>query len=226
MSDAIANLLMTSDLFQGLSRKEVSALIGAGRVRTYEPKEVVFLKGSPSDALYLVVSGRIGVISGGPDGHVLNYRSIESGDILGEIGVLDGGVRSTAASAELRTELLVIPKKAFERFLDDHPTATRAILVILARRLRSTSGLLEDTLFLDALRRVARRLLEAAVSSGDRAPRVDLTQEALGQRAGLSRVSVNHQLQKLKELGLIEIETGRVRLKDPAGLSALVDGRD
>jgi CRP-like cAMP-binding protein len=224
MRDAIANLLKGNEIFSALSRKEIEHLIDDGRILTLDPKDVVFLKGDPSNALYLVVSGRVCIESQSRGGNVLTHRSIECGEIFGEIGLLDGGVRTATAAADRRTELLVIPRKSFERFLEESPSATRAILVVLARRLRSTSALLEDALFLDALRRVARRLLESARSAGGRAPRVDLTQEALGQRAGLSRVSVNFQLQKLRDLGLIEIEPGRVRLIDLTGLTAIADG--
>ena len=224
MRDAVANLLKSSQIFSALSRKEVEQLIDDGHIRRLAPKDVVFLKGDPSDALYLVVSGRVCIESQSRGGNVLTHRSIECGEIFGEIGLLDGDVRTATAAAEQRTELLMIPRKAFERFLEESPAATRAILVILARRLRSTSALLEDALFLDARRRVARRLLESARHDGNRAPRVDLTQEALGQRVGLSRVSVNFQLQKLKDLGLLEIEPGRVRLTNVAGLAAIADG--
>lgn len=224
MSDDVVDLLVRSPVFGDLSASEAEKFAARGRRLRLDRQDVVFVKGSPADALYLVVRGRVGIESCSADGHVLSHRRIEPGDVFGEIGMLDGGERTATASADVDgTELLVIPRGLFDEFLALHPHVARALLVVLARRLRSTSNLLEDTLFLGGLSRVARRLLESARSTNGQVPRVDLTQEEIGNRAGLSRVSVNSQLKRLKALGLVELEPGRVRLTDMAGLSAIAN---
>ena len=222
MNDEVVPLLTRSPVFAGLTADEAADFAARGRLLRLDRNGVVFVKGAPSDALYLVVRGRVGIESCSSEGHVLAHRSIEAGEVFGEIGLLDGGERTANAAPEVDgTVLLVIPRPAFDCFLAAHPDAARALLVVLARRLRSTSALLEDTIFLGGLSRVARRLLESARSTNGQTPRVDLTQEAIGHRAGLSRVSVNFQLKRLKDLGLVELEPGRVRLTDPVGLSAI-----
>jgi len=224
MSDDVVDLLIRSPVFCDLSPPEAEQFAARGRRLRLDRQEVVFVKGAPADALYLVVRGRVGIESSSVDGHVLAHRSIEPGEVFGEIGMLDGGERTASASAEVDgTELLVIRRVLFDEFLGLHPHVARALLVVLARRLRSTSNLLEDTLFRGGLSRVARRLLESARSTNGQVPRVDLTQEEIGNRAGLSRVSVNAQLKRLKALGLVELEPGRVRLTDMAGLSAIAN---
>ena len=73
---------------------------GAGLTRMFIPGgQILFRENEAADSLYFVISGCLGVIvrdSTGPD--VLIAR-IEAGETVGEMGFLDGGVRSATVEA-------------------------------------------------------------------------------------------------------------------------------
>jgi hypothetical protein len=87
--------------------------LGAELTRMLIPGgQILFRENEAADSLYFVISGCLGVIlrdSTGPD--VLIAR-IEAGETVGEMGFLDGGVRSATVEALRDTELLRLDKTA------------------------------------------------------------------------------------------------------------------
>ena len=73
--------------------------------------QVVFSTGDPSDSLLVVVSGRMKVLLRSADGGELMLAVVEAGAVIGELGVIDGGVRSADAETLEVTEVLVVPRE-------------------------------------------------------------------------------------------------------------------
>ena len=70
--------------------------------------ETLFRAGDGSDVAYLVESGSVTVSVAGPDGDV-DVRLLAPGDLVGEVGVLQGVARSATVRATTDTRLLVVP---------------------------------------------------------------------------------------------------------------------
>ena len=84
---------------------------------------------------------------------------------------------------------------------------------LAGQRLRWTSGLLEDAALLDAPARLAKRLLSLAELHGEDGRdgrRVRISQEELASFLGVSRQSVNEQLQDWKARGWVALGRGTV----------------
>ena len=99
------------------------------------------------------------------------------------------------------------------------------LFAVLCARLRKTSELLEEALFLEGSSRLAKRLVHLAEVFGKPVPggvRIDipLSQQQLGNMVGMSRESMNKQLKQWRHDGLIRIEDGRYVLTN---LDALRD---
>src|ERR1700751_6227959 len=110
--------------------------LGAGLTRMFIPGgQSLFRENEAADSLYLVISGCLGVIlrdSTGPD--VLIAR-IESGETVGEMGFLDGGVRSATVEALRDTELLRLDKASYEDLLVRNPGFMQGVMSLLVRLL-------------------------------------------------------------------------------------------
>lgn len=78
---------------------------------------VIFEEGSKSDCVYLVLNGRIALTkkSAGGAPQIIAYKGPE--DYFGELGVLDGSVRSTGAIADGPVQLGRLPQKPFLQLL-------------------------------------------------------------------------------------------------------------
>ena len=91
----------------------------------------------------------------------------------------------------------------------------RQLLALLARRVRLSTGHIEDLVFLDLPGRVAKLLLDQNEMLGS--PNViSLTQEDLAAFVGATRVAVNRVLVDLERRGAVKLGRGQIDLIDLA----------
>ena len=127
----------------------------------------------------------------------------------------DGGgiVRSPAAQRRRPTLRISAAVSGY----DGHNTLIKKrkqrVLALLARRIRLSTGHIEDLVFLDLHGRVAKLLLDQNELLG--APNViALTQEDLASFVGATRVAVNRVLVDLERQGAVKLGRGQVDLVD------------
>jgi CRP-like cAMP-binding protein len=99
----------------------------------------VFERGAPGDALYIVIHGRLEVVTveGGKESVLADIKPKES---IGEMDVLTGEPRSATVRA-IRDSLVVrLSRERFEELVVRHPRALLAITHLVIERLRKTSA--------------------------------------------------------------------------------------
>ena len=85
---------------------------------------------------------------------------VGSGDIVGELSIIDGRPRSASVVAVRNSALSFLSRTALEAFAEKHPQICRVLLTLLATRLRETEVTVAAESFLSLRGRVARTLLE------------------------------------------------------------------
>jgi CRP/FNR family transcriptional regulator, cyclic AMP receptor protein len=98
--DAIIALLSRTDLFGGLAVHDLQACVASFREVRFVKGQVLFARGEPGTHLHLLVDGRVRLAITTKDGRELSFRHAVSGDLFGEIAVLDCGSRSAQATAQ------------------------------------------------------------------------------------------------------------------------------
>jgi CRP-like cAMP-binding protein len=88
---------------------------------------------------YVIVSGEAAV---SVDGNTVG--KIGPGEMVGEMGLIDGGLRAATVTADTDMDVYVIEPGRFRALLDDVPTLTKALLVSVTRRLRNADQLLHQ----------------------------------------------------------------------------------
>ena len=101
-----------------------TALARAARHRRFPDQAVIFEEDSASDAIYLIVTGRVGLSKRNPSGGQQVIAQLGPDDYFGELGVLDGSGRSTRATADGPVLLARIPQKPFIKALSQSPWHT------------------------------------------------------------------------------------------------------
>ena len=94
--------------------------------------EVMIEEGSSSDEMYVVVSGELGVTKKGPSGDV-QLAVLTSGDVVGEIALLDNAPRTATVTALVDSEVIRIPGEAFEDLIGDARVVRRMFKTVTAR---------------------------------------------------------------------------------------------
>ena len=202
-------------LLARLPEADLKALASRGRVRSHRAGAALFREGDPGDALYVVVEGsvRVAVLSAG--GVEATVALLGPGEFVGDLALLDGRPRSASAIAHRATKTLVVRRDDFRRWLAERPRASFALLEALSLRVRRTDEALADLSFLGLPQRLAKRLL--ALSSGHE--RVRITQAELASMLGVSRESVNKQLNQFARKGWIALGRGSVAVRDRDALA-------
>ena len=119
---------------------------------------MLFQKGDPGDALYGVRRGQIRIETGASDGSRLTLNFMGSGDLFGEVAVLDGQSRTADATAGEATELFVLRREDFLAFLEREPKVAIKIIMLLCQRIRWQSERMEESMLQPLPVRLARRL--------------------------------------------------------------------
>ena len=216
------DLIRDVPLLGRLAEADLRALASHGRVRTYRAGDVIFREGAPGDSLHIVMDGTVRVAVASSKGIEATVALLGPGEFVGDLALLDGRPRSASAIASRATKTLVVTRHDFMQWLGTRPKAAMALLEALSLRVRRTDEALADLAFLQLPQRLAKRLLRLAADqtqSGRLAgARLRITQAELASMLGVSRESVNKQLNRFAQDGCISLGRGSVTLRDPEAL--------
>ena len=98
-NQAAAVLLRASDLFGKLSADALRQLVEIGYTRQVKKHETLYLQGDQGNILFLIISGEVRISANSAQGQELHLNTLGSGDVMGEIALLDGGPRTASAAS-------------------------------------------------------------------------------------------------------------------------------
>jgi NTE family protein len=128
--------------FRNLPADALEAITTGLQLESYERGTVVFRKGDPSDAMYLVESGQVDVILDG--GSVVEasdepLASLGPGSFVGELGLLLDEPRSATLVVINDAELWALRRTELDALLEQHPAVAIDVTRELGRRLVATN---------------------------------------------------------------------------------------
>jgi CRP-like cAMP-binding protein len=201
-------------LFAGLAEDSLATLARGSRFRQVGRGDYLFFQHESGDSVYVVRSGMVIVVLMSADGRELIISELHPGDLFGEVALLSSGRRTAGAMAHEDSSVLELSGRAFIAVLDREPSLARRILEIIIGRLSDAHEREGALAFLDAPGRVARVLLE--MDERDRRGLdkgyVNLSQEELAQRTGLTRQTVARELGEWRRAGWLLTGRGRIML--------------
>ena len=220
--------LCVNPWFAALPSADRKALLAACEHVHLASGEMLFRQGDPvpagQGAFFGVLRGGIKASSLREDGKEAILVVLEVGNWFGEISLIDGQPRTHDATAVGDTELLALPRPAFDRMMQ-RPAFAFAVCRLLAGRVRSLYGMVEDATLRSTRARVARRLLLLArgdaTQARDARPMVPVSQEALAMMLGMSRQTLSKELQGLVREGAIELGYGKIAIASMGRLERL-----
>jgi CRP/FNR family transcriptional regulator, cyclic AMP receptor protein len=110
---------------------------------------------------------------------------LPAGEIIGEMAVLDGKPRSADGIALTNVELLVLDRREFMPFLEEHPKVCLKLLAQVCAKVRLADERMADIGFVDMPARLAKALLRYAPPEGSHKPfKVGLKQHELAEMIG------------------------------------------
>lgn len=126
--------------FSYLSEDELDEIADSFTWFTALGGRMLINQGDPSDALYIVVSGALGVYVRTASGEERFVGRIGPGEVVGEMGLISGEPRSATVRCLRDAECLAIAKREWDDFVARHPGALLAITKTLIERLRAAQS--------------------------------------------------------------------------------------
>jgi anion transporter len=131
-----ARLLREVDLFAGLDRVTLARLAAHLEPQVHAAPSIIFRQGDAGDALYILVSGNVGVYTTDKTGTVETLvRVLSAGEPFGEMALLSSSPRSATIKVETDCEILRLNRSAFVDLVREQPSVALAIAGTLSRRL-------------------------------------------------------------------------------------------
>ena len=143
------NLLITYDLFRGLTQIEFEIAFNYFNELTASPGELLH-QGKDGSALFLIINGTVDVNIEPTEGIPFKLYTFKNGAIVGEITFLDDSKRSASVVCKTYTRFLKLMKINYHKLQTKEPLIAGKIMeniaIILAQRLRKTNDLIDQDL--------------------------------------------------------------------------------
>lgn len=142
-SEKILSLLIKMPTLAGFGSAGLRRLVGVSELCEFSAGQAIIREGDRDRFVYFLVSGSVAVIKGGVKVNVIR----RSGDIFGEMGMIDGNVRSATVAAQDHTVCVRVDADHLEgewgQAPVSHAVLYRAFAEVLAQRLRKMNQEIE-----------------------------------------------------------------------------------
>jgi CRP/FNR family cyclic AMP-dependent transcriptional regulator len=178
--------------------------------RRYPAKALVIQEGDRPESLFIVMEGRLKAFVSDGAGREMILSIIEAGEYFGEIA-LDDGPRSASVMSLEPCLLSVVPLDDLDGFIRENPAFASHFIHGLLGRIRSLTKNVGSLALMDAYGRVARHLLENAVTrDGIRFVPQRLTHADIASRVGCTREMVSRIFRDLVRGRFVSVEDERI----------------
>jgi CRP-like cAMP-binding protein len=178
------------DLFESLRQPKL-----------YHENQIIYQQGDSADSVYYLKSGKVKIYIASQSGSEKVLTTMTRGNLFGKASFFDGTPRTSSAKALRQSEIIAVDKQLMARIFQMQPDVAVELLAYLSKTIELLSTQIDWMVFEQADKRIARFLC-----NNDELPiqTIDLTHEEIGERIGVSRVTVSKILSQFRKNGWIE----------------------
>jgi|GEM_PF-1244786 len=125
--------------FENLRLDQLRTLARICQEMDVNPGEYILHQGEAGDSLFIIVEGQVNIIDKETNGEETLIAIRKPGDVIGEISLFDGGLRSADAIARNHTLVLVIYRETLDNALADDPGIALDMLRAMAQLVRTNN---------------------------------------------------------------------------------------
>jgi len=103
--------------------------------QVYQTGDLIIRQGQTDDCMYFIKSGRVEVVQE-RNGTAVRLALLGTGELVGEMAILEQGPRSASIRALAETRVLALDRSAFLRQVHEDPSLAYRIMQKLAKRIR------------------------------------------------------------------------------------------
>jgi CRP/FNR family transcriptional regulator, cyclic AMP receptor protein len=221
-ADRGRKLLEKCTLFSSLDEKARRDITAYAMPRSFAAGDSICRFGEHGDSMMAVVVGTVRISRPTRGSKEIILADFGSGELFGEIALLDGKPRSANVMALTNCELMFLDRRNVVTFLERNPAARMKLMEMLCARIRRSDERMSDIAFFNLPIRLAKILLnyqpEARVGT-----KISLSQSELAEMAGGTREKINRCLRGWQHQGIIELKNRWTIIRKPEALCALIE---
>lgn len=203
--------------FHNLPDEQIRSLVPVLVRRHYAPGQIIFMEGEQASSLWFVSQGRVKIIKQSLNGRIQALCLMNPGKCFGSCPLFDMEKNPATAQALDNVTLLVLPEDALQQLRSRDPQLVKALIHIYSQRLEHLARVSEVMGSWTVSDRINDCLLSYARHDSQQ-PIVELTHEKLAALSGTVREVVTRHLNLLEKEGIVQNESGRIIILNPAGL--------
>lgn len=206
--------------FEGIADDELAYIADNSLLHTYVANQIIFLEGEPASGLWIVEKGSVKIFKLHPDGgeHILHLRG--PGKSFNDIAALDGGANPANASVlSPEVQVWLVPSDIIRQVLAKNAQLALNVIRLLALRVRSLVGQIEDLTLYSVMVRLARFLLKQAEDPSLSGP--GITRTAIAAHINTTPQTISNMLRSLEEAGAIQFDRHRIIIVDEDKLRSI-----
>ena len=215
------DFLGSVNIFSNLSESELVGIQDICTTRKYPKNSMIILEEEMGDVVFIVMSGTVKITRVNDEGKEVILAMLGSGEVFGEMAILDGESRSANALSQENCEVITINREDFLNLLKTNNRVSLNLMTEFAIRLRKTDQQIEALSLDDAEHRIGVSILNLAEEMGViRKGAVTVKnlpyQQDIANMAGTSRETVSRVMKIFEERGLITKSGHRLSIPDYA----------
>ena len=212
-------------LFELLPAAQLSRLESRARVRSFPKNASVYLPSDESQAVFVLLSGRVRLCSYTPDGKQAIHAFIEPGEMFGELALMQPEGYEDHAEAMLPSTVALIPKQEIEALLSENAAFSLGVTKFISWRRRRIERRLRSLLFRSNRDRLVHLLLDLVDQYGRPAEGgtlidIRLSHQELANIIGSTRESVTVVLGELQLARHLTVSRQRIVVRNPHRLAS------
>ena len=202
-----ADLLRRVPLFALLTESQAQQIADTVIKRRFKRGDRIVEQGLKSNALYIILSGRARVLASDTRGREVILATLQPGDYIGEMSLIDNEPHSATVRAEVQTDVLMLGRSEFARCMPESSSMAYAVMRVLVQRLRHSVRNIESLALMDVYGRLARVLLVNAQrdANGSLVIHDKISRLDLAKMVGASREMVTRVMKDLEQRGFVTV---------------------
>ena len=200
---------------QRIDPQIVTPIVAGRSAVKYKRGQPIFRQGDAADAVFYIQTGNVQITVISEQGKEGIIGMLDAGEFLGEGCLAGQPLHLASAKATAESAIVRIEKDAMVRALRDEPTFSQQFMGYLLSRNVQIEADLVDQLFYSSEKRLARVLLLLAHIGKDAKMEpvmAHINQEVLAARVGTTRSRINYLMNKFRQLGFIEYDSGTLKV--------------
>lgn len=210
--ETLTEYLHSRVYFESLSNEQLQWLADKCQRFSYAVDETIFLENDSSRGMWMIEQGRIKIYKVNPDGEEHIMHLLGPGNTFNEVATFGGGGNPANAGTLTGAAVWLLPTEALNHLLTTDSAFALKIVKLLANRVRSLVGQLEDLALYSVTIRLARFLLkqlEDPALSGPGVTRANIAAHLATQPETISRA-----LRSLEDAQAIRFDRHRILITD------------